>query len=74
MSAVRDPALIYLDGVLCCFHSVGDPIAIRPGVVTSGDVWVAIKLCLWASQLSRSSRPAWQNQRNPNQGSLEWEQ
>lgn len=43
MTAVRDPAPIYLDGVLCCFHSVAEPYAIRPDhFVTSGDAWADI--------------------------------
>jgi hypothetical protein len=55
-TAIRDPAPIYHDGVLCCFHGVGDVFAIGPGhFATSGVVWMAINLRLRASPLRRSS-------------------
>jgi len=75
MTAVRDPALIYQDGVLRCFHTVAEPFAIGPEhFVMSGDGWMAINLCLRASPLRWSLWPAWRHRRNPEQRSLEWEQ
>jgi len=55
MIAVRDPALIYQEGVLRCFHTVAEPRHRDWTLRHEGDAWMATNLCRWASPLRWSA-------------------